>query len=107
MRVPAILATLLAAAAGGVGSTPASAHDYSGFSGRGYNPAFFYGVPPQPRIGYAIASGLGFPVDEVPLGTAARPVPVYPPAVLFRVYRSPVYNAPPSADDLYRIVPLR
>lgn len=104
MRVPVTIALVLAASAA---AGPAASYDYGAFSGAGFNPAFFYGVPPPPKVGYVIASGLGFPIDQVPLGTAARPVPVYPPAVLFKVQRSPVYNAPLSRDDIWRIVPLR
>lgn len=100
-----LLTAAAAIAALAVAADPALAFDYGGFSGRGFNPVFYYGAPPPPRVGEAIAQSLGIQTDEVPLGTAARPAPVYPPALIFRVYPGIVYNAPPAASDLYRVVP--
>jgi hypothetical protein len=101
-----ITAALVFAALAAV-ADPALAFDYGGFSGRGFNPVFYYGAPPPPRAGEALAHALGIQTNEVPLGTAAKPAPVYPPALIFRVYPGLVYNAPPAASDLYRVVPFR
>lgn len=99
---PIALSAALAMTLGAFATSPALAYDYGVFSGRGFND------------GYVIAPGLrrcnGFPVfrsGEVPPGTAANPMPVCGPAAVFRLHPSVIYNAPPAASDLYRVVPLR
>ena len=77
---------------------------YGTYSGRGYNEAWIV-VPGPPGPRDAI-SPFGLAVrNDAPLGTAANPVPVPCPSLVYRVGRTVIYNAPPAATDAYRIVP--
>ena len=51
------------------------------------------------------ADARGLPVYHgAPVGTPQNPAPVCPPAVVYRVQRGPLYNAPPSPTDTYRVI---
>lgn len=96
---------LAATAAAGLLAGSAQADTYGTYSGRGYNEAFLVTRLPSPPETFGSIVGLS--VSPAPVGTAANPVPVYRPAALYRLHRAgaPIYNAPPSRSDEYRLVP--
>lgn len=96
MRIPILAGLALAATA-----SPALAYDYGVFSGRGWSESAVL-VPNRWTCG-----PVADPSGEITFGTPANPAPLCGPALLFRVHRAPIYNAPPAASDLYRAVPLR
>ena len=102
MRQPFLLAAISAI---GLLAAPARADTYGTYSGRGYNDAFLVMSLPSPP--QTFGSIVGLSVSPAPVGTAANPVPVYRPAALYRLHRAgaPIYNAPPSSSDEFRLVP--
>ncbi len=62
-------------------------------------------APHRPPVADVFADLLGLPTYRgAPVGTLVNPAPVCPPAVVYRVQRPPLYNAPPSPTDTYRVI---